>query len=600
MRFISIVYFILLTILFNGIIPDSKNQGRKVASIFGMSCFDHANAIILTNKWYDRSFSKLIRERAELQDYYKNFKSSIEDFEKVKTKAVKANVKLLKDGETSLAAKIGLIRKAKSTLDISYYIFSDDEVGNIILNELRKAVSRGVHVRVLVDSTTALESSLYSSQFKALLKFRGPRGVLGQEKRMGKAEVVVFNNIMNPRKAVARYINVMKNLFRSSDNQIPISDSTINRRLHDKIILMDAEDSKNSMAIIGGRNIANEYHTLDSFKGESFEFEDMDVLIKDTKDISLRTSRSSLTANIQSYYDKLYYHIGNNHLSNAIVRLSRRAYKKEIKKMSRISRTTLSANPRFNARLNEMVDGDFFEEGFDNGLVRVLNEIQNIHSPWGRIKYESLSKVNPNSISKDLWKQMKKAEHTIDIVTPYAHFTDKEITFIQSWLKKNPNRKFRLVTSSLATNDTVASQSLIDHTLMPKLLKDSEVSSSQIEVFYYGREDDVLLGGDIKYGKLHAKYAVFDNRTSIVMTSNLDPRSRSLNSEIGVAIDSIDGNNKLALELTEKTDNLIEMSHQYGSREWEIIDNHKNLKWKKVFSKIIHVIVDAFNLERNI
>jgi putative cardiolipin synthase len=326
----------------------------------------------------------------------------------------------------------------------------------------------------------------------------------------------------------------------------------------------------------------------------------MDVLIKDTKDIKLRTGGTSLTTSIQSYYDKLYYHIGNNHLSNAIVRLSRNAYKKEIVKMSRISRKTINANPKFNSRLNDMIDGDFFDTGFDNGLVRVLNEIQNIQSPWGRIKYGSISKVNPNSITKDIWDQMKKAEHSIEIVTPYAHFTDKEIKYIRDWLKENPNRKFRLLTSSLATNDTVASQSLIDHSLMPKLMKDGDISRSQLEVFFYGREDDFLLGGDIKYGKLHAKYAVFDERKSIVMTSNLDPRSRSLNSEIGVSIGSVGNNNSIASELIEKTDTLIQMSHKYGSKEWSRIDNHENLKWKKVFSKIIHVIVQTFNLERNI
>jgi putative cardiolipin synthase len=594
MRSISALLFITLSILYYRIVPDYNLSGRDPASILGMSCLDHANTIILHKDWYYRNISKLIAEREDLKDYYKYFKSSIDDFDQIKSEAMKSQVKLLKDGETSLAAKIGLIRKAKSTLDISYYIFSDDEIGNMMLNEVRKAVARGVHVRVLVDSTTALNSSFYSDQFKSLLKFRGPKFSNNQAKRMGKAEVVVFNNMFNPRKLVSSYINRVKNLFRSADNQIPISDSTINRRLHDKILLMDAEDPKNSMAIIGGRNIANEYHTLDSFRGESFEFEDMDVLIKDTKDIRDRTEASSLTTHIQSYYDKLFYHIGNNHLANAIVRLSRKAFKKEIKKMSRVSRRTLNANPKFKARLNDMIEGDFFEEGFDNGLVRVVNEIQNIHSPWGRIKYEKVSDLNPNSISKELWDQMQQAEMTIDIITPYAHFTDKEMEFIKSWLKENPNRRFRLVTSSLATNDTLASQALIDHSLMPKLLDD--LDHNQIQVFYYGKEDDVVLGGDKAYGKLHAKYAVFDDERSIVMTSNLDPRSRSLNSEVGVSLET----ENIAKELTEKTEDIISMSHQYGDSEWERINQHPSLKWQRMFSKIIHMITETFNLERNI
>ena len=183
----------------------------------------------------------------------------------------------------------------------------------------------------------------------------------------------------------------------------------------------------NKVVITGGRNIANEYHTLDSFKGDSFEFEDMDVLIKDTKDIRDRTQSLSLATKIQTYYDKLFYHIGNNHLANAIVGISRRTFRNEVKKMSRGSRKTLRNNPSFNKRLKELTESDFFEEGFDSGLVRIVNEIQNIHSPWGRIKYEKVNELNPNSISKELWDLMSSAKSSIDLVTPYAHLTNKEV-----------------------------------------------------------------------------------------------------------------------------------------------------------------------------
>ena len=591
MRSLAFLYFVLLSILYTSITPSYTQKERSPASVLGMSCMDHANTIIMNRDWYYRSFSKLVNERKDLSVYYKDFKSAIDDFEKVKSEAMKSKVKLLKDGETSLAAKISLIRKAKSTLDISYYIFSDDEIGNLMLNELRKAVARGVHVRVLIDSTTALNSNLYSDQFKALLKFRGPKA-----NKKGKAEVVIFNNMFNPRKAVSSYINRTRNLFRSIDNKIPVNDSTINRRLHDKIILMDAEDSKNSMAIIGGRNIANEYHTLDSFKGDSFEFEDMDVLIKDTKDIRDRTQSLSLATKIQTYYDKLFYHIGNNHLANAIVGISRRTFRNEVKKMSRGSRKTLRNNPSFNKRLKELTESDFFEEGFDSGLVRIVNEIQNIHSPWGRIKYEKVNELNPNSISKELWDLMSSAKSSIDLVTPYAHLTNKEVLFIQSWLKEDPKRRFRLVTSSLATNDTVASQALIDNSLIPRLKSDPGVGPEQLQVFYYGKEDDLVLGGDKAYGKLHAKFAVFDDDKSIVMTSNLDPRSRSLNSEIGVSIQT----KNIASELTEKTEDIISMSHRHGDTEWERMNSHPALRWKRLFSRFIYMITETFNLERNI
>ncbi len=600
MKFMTVLFFLFTALLIQSDYQRFKgNKHREVASILGESCHDHANNIIMNKIWRSRSIDKLIEERAELREYYSQFKSSIDDFKKIKDKAVKAEVKLLVDGETSLAAKIGLIRKAKETLDISYYIFENDEVGNIMLNEVRKAIKRGVNVRFLVDSTTAMSFNLFSDQYKAIMSLKK---LSQHNKSVGNAEVVIFNNFFNPRKSVERFINRVKNLFRPDGYKIPISQSTVNRRLHDKIILIDAENPKSSMAIIGGRNIANHYHTLESFKGESFEFEDMDVLIKDTKDISQRLEKESLNMKIQSYFDKIYYHAGNNHLSNALVRLRRSIYQKEIQRMSRVSRRTFKENPDFKLRVEDMIEGDFFDEGFDTGLVKVVNEIQNIHSPWGRVKYSSLNEINPNSLSKEVNEMISSAENSVDIVTPYLHLTDKEVRGLHKWLAEDKSRTLRIVTSSIVSNDTLASQALIDGDLLPKLMKtgDLEIDSDQIQVFLYGKSDDVLLGGDKEYGKLHAKFVIVDQHKSMVMTSNLDPRSRSLNSEIGVQITGIGKESKTAKELTDRVDYLQELSHRYKSSEWEEIQSNPNLRWKKNMTRLIHMIVSAFNLERNI
>ena len=572
---------------------------RNIASILGESCNDHAKNIIMNDQWRGRSVDKLIQERAELREYYSEFKSSIDDFKKIKDQASKAKVKLLIDGKTSLAAKIGLIRRAKSTLDISYYIFKDDEVGSIMLNEVRKAIKRGVNVRFLVDSTSTLGVNVFDDQYKAIMTLKK---ISQANKSMGNAEVVIFNNFFNPRKALERFTKRVRNLFRPEGYKIPISQSTVNRRLHDKIILIDAEDPESSMAIIGGRNIANHYHTLDSFKGESFEFEDMDVLIKDTKDISQRVEKESLNMKIQSYFDKIYYHAGNNHLSNAFVRLRRKYYRKEIQRMSRVSRRTLNENPDFAELLNNVVDGVFFETGFDTGLVKVVNEIQNIHSPWGRVKYSNLNEVNPNSLSKEVNEMINSAENSIDIVTPYLHLTDKEVKGIHKWLSKDKSRRIRIITSSIVSNDTLASQALIEGDLLPKLVNtnDLNISKDQIQVFLYGKSDDVLLGGDKEYGKLHAKFVVVDQHKSMIMTSNLDPRSRSLNSEIGVQITALEKESQTAKELSDRVNYLENMSHRYKSKEWQNIQNSPRLKWRKAMTNLIHLIVSAFNLERNI
>jgi len=55
-------------------------------------------------------------------------------------------------GLTSLAAKIYLVEQAQHTVDVMYYIFTDDLVGQAMLGALCDAVQRGIDVRIMVDS----------------------------------------------------------------------------------------------------------------------------------------------------------------------------------------------------------------------------------------------------------------------------------------------------------------------------------------------------------------------------------------------------------------------------------------------------------------
>ena len=57
----------------------------------------------------------------------------------------------LYDGFMSMAARLHLINKAQYHLDLQYYIWKDDFIGNIMLAQLLKAADRGVKVRVQID-----------------------------------------------------------------------------------------------------------------------------------------------------------------------------------------------------------------------------------------------------------------------------------------------------------------------------------------------------------------------------------------------------------------------------------------------------------------
>ena len=80
------------------------------------------------------------------------------------------NVKILgpygDDPLRSLALKIWMIENAQHTIDVVYYIFTPDLVGQAMLGALCNAVQRGVDVRIMVDAVGSFNP--FNDHFRAL------------------------------------------------------------------------------------------------------------------------------------------------------------------------------------------------------------------------------------------------------------------------------------------------------------------------------------------------------------------------------------------------------------------------------------------------
>jgi putative cardiolipin synthase len=61
---------------------------------------------------------------------------------------------VITDNVKAFDKRIEMIQKAKKSLELAYYIYSDDESSSYLSNELIKAANRGVKVRVLLDYIT--------------------------------------------------------------------------------------------------------------------------------------------------------------------------------------------------------------------------------------------------------------------------------------------------------------------------------------------------------------------------------------------------------------------------------------------------------------
>jgi phosphatidylserine/phosphatidylglycerophosphate/cardiolipin synthase-like enzyme len=186
------------------------------------------------------------------------------------------------------------------------------------------------------------------------------------------------------------------------------------------------------------------------------------------------------------------------------------------------------------------------------------------------------------------------------IVSPYlfaAQYYDEEGNLVldsarnvRDWLEQHPESSLEIITNSVLTSDNFSAQSVIDMNMAPRLLltpelqeawlesrDDSEmrpdlveseewiklVNHPRLKIYETGRLDDRLLGGDVDYGKLHAKYIVMDD-AGFVGTTNFDDRSGLINNEMGFFFSG----EEMAKDLHADFELLKSRSYLWGSPEW--------------------------------
>src|SRR5450759_4716731 len=151
--------------------------------------------------------------------------------------------RIISVGVDGFLARAQMIDAAEKTLDLQYFIFRGDETGRLLTDALIRAGDRGVRVRVLVDDGATVAGD------EQILALNGHHAI----------EVRVFNPFAY--RGHATFLRGMEFLFHAS---------RLDYRMHNKLIVAD-----NTVALIGGRNIGNQYFQMDP---ES-QFADDDVFV---------------------------------------------------------------------------------------------------------------------------------------------------------------------------------------------------------------------------------------------------------------------------------------------------------------------------------
>ena len=151
-------------------------------------------------------------------------------------------VHALPNGRDAFAARYLLARAAERSIDVQYYIWRADTSGGLLAHALWEAAERGVRVRVLLDDATTA----------------GLDPVLATLDAHPHIEVRLFNPFVNRGWRVGDYMGDFQR---------------VNRRMHNKSFTVD-----NQVAVIGGRNIGDEYLGADS----AVAYTDLDVVVAGT------------------------------------------------------------------------------------------------------------------------------------------------------------------------------------------------------------------------------------------------------------------------------------------------------------------------------
>lgn len=492
----------------------------------------------------------------------------------------------------SLASKIWLIDQAEHTLDLTYYIFRYDKAGEAILGALCNAVQRGVDTRIMVDSLGSLAGG--HEPMRALETCADNAGFIKD-----------INGAHTPYKARIQFVII---------NAITSPNSWANRRSHDKLIIKDGYFLGKDITITGGRNVALDYYGIDEHGDiNPNTFKDLEVVLQSSSRVNNQQNNMSIGEVSSLYYSLLFLHKGNRRVrpfedtelrdSGSEVSFDKYRYWRT---KAQKSLTDLMTMPRIKKAYNNMES--YLAKRYDSSKVRLSHQLENFTSTNVVENAKQIKAQNANSIEGIIKAAVEQVEQTADrnttsvlrIVSPYIfspQYKNKEGEVIydgakalQSFLNKFPNIQVEIITNSILTSDNYFTQSVIDMDTAPRLilsdelretwvsnLDDSElnpdyvqspawltaVNNPRIKIYQTGLADSKIIGGDVDYGKLHAKF-FFNESFGFVGTSNFDYRSRLYNNEMGYYFQD----RNVSKQLLENYNKLKAISLRWGSPEW--------------------------------
>jgi len=398
----------------------------------------------------------------------------------------RCRIAVLPNGDRSFAARIRALESADTSVRIQALIFRGDESGLYIANILKKKKAQGLDVRVIVDAASNLGPQTQWMYF---------------DLQQNGIDVQGYEAIY------LEWINeIPVNAHAAADNTVDP-----NKRHHEKMWIVDGE-TDHGVAVVGGLNIGNEYFRVDPQDPDN-NWRDQDVIV-----------RGDVVGDMVATFDRNFDYFQKVKESRGIFNtdLYWEATRSVLEKVGTLN-VEYSIDERLAANVRDRA-GATVDLDYESAACRF---------------FQNRPRFAESYIEQVYMKSIREAKSEILVANAYFIASPAFVDTIREAARRCV--KVILLTNSPETND-LPMLSIVGREYYADMLAANEepavrtCNKGGLEIWeWQGHRRGETEQTD---GTIHAKYAVFDRRVSIVGSYNLDPRSRALNSETALVFEN--------------------------------------------------------------
>ncbi|HEX7643595.1 MAG TPA: phospholipase D family protein [Burkholderiaceae bacterium] len=417
--------------------------------------------------------------------------------------------RILNVGEDGFLTRIQMIKRAQRSIDLQYFIFRNDDTGQLLALALMQAADRGVHVRILIDDaeTENGDEKLAALQAHPNIELR----IFNPFRYRGHHEAI-------------RFIEFLFNRDR------------LDYRMHNKLFVVD-----NALALIGGRNLADGYFQVDPAE----QFGDDDVFCA-----------GPIVPQLSAAFDD-YWNSDNAIPAAALAPASSAqliAY-----------RDTLDAHQQ---KLDASGAGYALRIGSGQPLEGMLSGRLPLSWATAEVVCDSpdKAKVEKGEEIGELMNQRVGAavagvRSELLMVSPYLVPGRDGLRLLESLRSRRV--RIRILTNSLMSSTVLPAQAGYMRYRIPML--DDGIELYEVRALLGNARGSGQSADMDGYGtySLHAKLFVLDRRKLYIGSMNFDQRSMHLNTEIGLIIDS----GELAQQAAQRFESITKPADSYHVEE---------------------------------